>query len=163
MTDLHTKTIDKMFEFNLWANIEVIEFCRGLDDEQLSFEVTGAYGGIRSFLGHIIRAENYYISRLTGSPLWDDDLNWDNLSLDTLLERAKLSGQKLIDVASKCDPNTQHEAQNQGNPFSYFNWTVLAQAFSHGVEHRTHIKVLLTHLGVEHHDLSLWDFVELRP
>jgi hypothetical protein len=36
----------------------------------------------------------------------------------------------------------------------------LAQAFSHGMEHRTHIKVLLTHLGVEHPDLSLWNFVE---
>ena len=160
MTEFHGKTIDKMFEFNLWANTELIALCRGLDDEQLSFEVDGAYGGIRSFLAHIVRAEDYYIHLLTGSRLWDNDLNWDNLSLDTILERARLSGQRLIDIASKTDPDIRHEVERQGNRRIFFNWTVLAQAFSHGMEHRTHIKVLLTHLGVEHPDLSLWNFVE---
>lgn len=160
MSERHTKTIDKMFEFNLWANTTLIELCRGLDDEQLSFEVEGAYGGIRSFLTHIVRAEGNYTFQLSGTRLWDKDLNWDNSSLDTILERAQLSGQRLIDIASKSNPDVQHDIERDGEPYTFYNWTVLAQAFSHGMEHRVHIKVLLTQLGIEHPDLSLWNYME---
>lgn len=158
MPDFHDKTIDQMFKFNLWANVELIEICRNLDDEQLSFEVAGAYGGIRSFLTHIVKAEGFYIHRLTGKTLWNDDLNWEKLSLDTLLERARISGQRLIDIAINTNPDVRHERQGQALP--YYNWTVLVQAVYHGIEHRIHIKVLLSHLGVEHPDLSVWEFTD---
>ena len=159
MTEFHGNTIDKMFEFNRWANIELIKICQSLNDEQLSFEVDGAYGGIRSFLAHIVGAEGFYIYRLTGSKFWDDDLNWDDLPLATLLERARLSGQQLIDIASNTNPDVRHESERQGQAYIFHNWTVLVQAILHGVEHRTPIKVLLTHLGIEHSDLAVWDYM----
>lgn len=155
-------TLDKMFEYNLWANLTVMEICRELSDEQLSFEVAGAYGGIRHFLRHIVTAETYYVFRMTGTALWDDDLNWDNLPVATILERAQVSGQSLIDIASKVDPTGSHQGiddDNDNTPFTYYNWTLLTQALMHGVEHRTHVKVLLTHLGIPHGDLSAWDYV----
>ncbi len=159
MTEIHSKTIDKMFEFNLWTNLEVLNICQDLDDSQLSFEVDGAFGGIRSFLTHIIRSEDYYISLLTGSRLFEDDLNWENLSIDTIRERIQLSGQRLIDIASTTDPDIPHERVLHDQPLIFHNWMVLLQAYLHGIEHRTHIKVLLTHVGIEHHDLSLWDYM----
>lgn len=160
MKDTNAIKIDKMFEYNLWANTTMINLCRQLDDEQLDFEIEGAYGGIRSFLIHIARAEGNYVKNLSGNRLWAIDMNWDNLSLDTIYERAQLSGQRLIDLASTCNPNTQHEGDRGGQPFTFYNWTVLAQAFSHGMEHRTHIKVLLTQLGIEHGDFSVWHYMD---
>lgn len=159
MTEVDSKTIDQMFAFNLWANLEVLNMCQDLDDTQLSFEVDGAYGGIRSFLTHIVDAENYYITCLTGSPLFAEDVSWENLSIDTIRERAQLTGQRLIDIASKTDPDVDHERILFGKPLTFTNWMVLLQAYLHGVEHRTHVKVLLTHLGIEHHDISLWDYM----
>ena len=81
--------------------------------------------------------------------------------MSSYLERIRLSGQRLIDIASKTNPDVRHEVEVRGDPYTFFNWTVLAQAFGHGMEHRTHIKVLLTQLGVEHPDLSLWDFTKI--
>ena len=160
MTDNHSKTIDKMFEYNLWANTKLIELCMDLDDEQLSLEVDGAYGGIRAFLSHIVSAEGYYISLLSGTSFWDENLNWDNLPLETISERAKQSGQKLIEIASKSDPDTEHQNRTADKPFTFYNWTVLAQAMTHAIEHRAHVKVLLTHLGIDHPDLSLWYYMQ---
>lgn len=160
MTDIHGKTLDKMFEYNLWANTTLIKICSNLDDEQLEFEIEGAYGGIRKFLIHIVQAEGGYIRRMTGSEFWDADLKWDNLPLDTIRERAFLSGQKLIDIASKTNPDTQHEREFDGKSYKFFNWTVLAQAITHAMEHRVHVKVLLTQLGIEHTDLSLWNYMQ---
>ena len=171
MTDFSAKSIDKMFEYNLWANTTIIKLCQQLDDEQLAFEIDGAHGGIRQFLAHMIFAESYYIWTLTGTSFWEDNFNlakvpreWVELPLETLLDRAQLTGNKLIEVASKTNPDVRHDATpDDATPFPYdftfFNWSILAQAVSHGVEHRTHIKVLLSQLGIEHIDFSVWSYM----
>ena len=151
--------IDKMFEFNLWANTQLIELCSGLVEEQLEMEIEGVRGPVKPTLIHLIRAEGYYLSRLSGSQPWEDNLDWDEVSMNTLLEMARLSGQQLIAIASKTDPEIRHEVERLGQPYQFFNWTVLLQALYHGIEHRTQIKILLTQLGVEHPDLSAWDFM----
>jgi uncharacterized damage-inducible protein DinB len=160
MPEFQHDTIDKMFEFNLWTNIELIKVCQPLDDEQLAFEVDGAYGGIRSFLKHIVMAEGFYITQLTGTKFWDGDLDWENLPLDIILERARLSGQRLIEIAKNTNPNAPQERKRQWQPQPFFNWTLLIQAICHGVEHRTHVKVLLSHLDIEHPVLDVWEFTE---
>ncbi len=152
--------IDRLFEFNLWANIQLIELCQELTNEQLEAETDGVYGRIRPTLVHIVRAEGGYLRRLTGSRPWDDDRTWDSLTLEELREKAQLSGSRLLAVASDVDPERRHTVTFQGQPFHYFNWTILLQALYHGIEHRTQIKVLLSRLGLEHPDLSPWDFVE---
>ena len=156
----HIMLIGKMFKYNLWANVQMIELCGGLRDEQLTMEAEGIFGRIKPLLIHIIQAEGGYLNRLTGSRPWADDLNWDNMSFSNLLEKAQLSGRQLIETAAKVDPEIRHEVDLQGNPFHFFNWTVLLQALYHGIEHRTQLKVLLTKLGVAHPDFSVWDYTE---
>ncbi len=152
--------IDKLFEYNLWANTQLIELCQGLTDEQLEVEAKGVYGRIHPTLVHLIRAEGGYLNRMTGKRPFADDLEWANMPMSTLLEMAHLSGNQLIAVAGKVDPAKRHEIELQGRPFHFFNWTVLLQALYHGIEHRTQVKVLLTELGVEHPELAAWDYVE---
>jgi len=151
--------IDKMFEYNLWANTQLVELCSQLVDAQLEAEVEGGFGQIHPTLVHIISAEGNYLNRLTGSPPWEEGLEWDNMPMSELLAKAKLSGNQLVAIASKANPATRHEIELQGNPYHFFNWTVLLQAVYHGIEHRTQIKILLTQLGVEHPELAAWDYV----
>ena len=148
--------IDKMFEYNLWANSELIKLSGTLSDEQLAAEVEGVYGSIQPTLVHIIAAEGRYLRRLTGTQLWGNDVDWRNLSLDELLEMAQQSGSGLIAAASAVDPAVRHD-DGSGH---FYNWTVVLQALYHGIEHRTQIKHILTHLGVEHPELAGWDFGE---
>ena len=152
--------IDKMFEYNLWANTQLIELCSSLVDAQLEAETEGVFGRIQPTLVHIIRAEGGYLNRVTGARPWADDLDWDNMPMHELLAKAQLSGSQLIAIASKADPTIRHDIELQGKPYHFFNWTVLLQALYHGIEHRTQIKILLTQLGVEHPELAAWDYME---
>jgi uncharacterized damage-inducible protein DinB len=155
-----TNLIDKMFEFNLWANSELITFCSQLTDEQLAVEVQGVFGGIHSTFVHLIRAEGNYLNRVTGSRPWEDEPDWENISISELLALAQLSGAQLVATASKADPTVRHDVERRGEQYHFFNWTVLSQAFYHGIEHRTQIKFLLSKLGLEHPELSVWDFTD---
>ena len=152
--------IDKMFEYNLWAKTQLIELCSDLVDEQLETEVEGVFGQIHPTLVHIIRAEGGYLNRVTGSRPWEDDLEWDDMPMGDLLAKAQLSGKLLIDIAAKANPGTHHEIELRGEPYHFYNWTVLLQALYHGIEHRTQIKYLLTQLGVPHPELAAWDYME---
>ena len=60
------ETLTKMFEHNLYANLAVIDICKGLTDEQLAFETDGGFGAIKPTLAHLVRAEGGYIRRLSG-------------------------------------------------------------------------------------------------
>ena len=160
MQNDQVNTIDKMFEFNLWANKQLIEFCGDLTDDQLIVEIDGVFGRIHPTLVHILRAEGNYLKRITGSRPWGEDLDWENMPMNELLGKAQLSGDQFIKIASKTDPAVRHDVELRGETFSFFNWTVLLQALYHGIEHRTQIKFLLTHLGIEHPELSAWDYVD---
>ena len=160
MADNQINVLDKQFEYNLWANTQLIKLCSQLIPDQLDIEVEGVFGRIHPTLVHLIRAEGGYLNRLTGTRPWADDLDWESMTINDLLEKAQLSGRQLADIASKADPSVRHDVDFEGKPFYFFNWSVILQALYHGIEHRTQIKILLTQLGVEHPDLAAWDYME---
>lgn len=153
-----TNPLSRLFAFNLWANTELIKICMTLTETQLEAEAIGVYGRLRETFVHLIRSEGGYIHHLTKSRPWPDDFDWDNVSIKTLLEQAKLSGNELLRLATAVDPSIEHIVQRPDGNVTFYNWTVLGQALYHGVEHRTQIKILLTQLGVEHADLDVWDY-----
>ena len=150
----------KMFEYNVWANVRLIKLCGELTDDQLTITVDGCYGRIRPTLAHLVESEWGYVGRLTGSAQWRAEFDWEKLSLAELAAKAGESGAKLVEIADQVDIELQHEVEHEGRPFYFFNWSVLLQAIYHGIEHRTQIKILLTQLGVEHPELSSWDYME---
>lgn len=151
-------TLEKMFAYNLWANTQIIGICGQLSEAQLEMEVMGVYGRIHNTLVHLIRAEGGYIHHLTQKRPWANDFDWENASMATLLAQATLSGQQLMALATTVEPAIAHHVQRPDGERTFYNWTVLGQAFYHGVEHRTQIKILLTQLGVAHPDLDVWDY-----
>ncbi|MEM9775192.1 MAG: DinB family protein [Chloroflexota bacterium] len=150
--------IDKFYEYNLWANTEMLKFCSSLTEEQLQTELAGTPGTIRQTLEHLVSSEGVYVMHATGSRPWPEDIDWESKSIDELLEMVKLSGSKLLEVASQVDPHTRHDRILDDGPYHFFSWTSLIQAIYHGIEHRTQIKVMLTKIGVEHPELASWEF-----
>lgn len=151
---------DKLFEYNLWANLYVIGLCQELSEEQLGVELKGVFGRIKPTITHILQGEGGYIRRLTGVRPWAEDLDWDGMSMGELLDMAKISSNRLLEIASQVEPDTPHAVEFQGTAFTFFSWTVALQALYHGIEHRTQIKLLLTELGIEHNDLSIWEYTD---
>lgn len=155
-----TSLIDKQFEANLLANVELITLCATLDETQLEVEVDGVYGRIHSTIAHIIEGEGNYLRDLIGKNPWPDDLDWDSLSFAELLDMAKQSGAALREAANRTDPDTQYEYRDEKETAVFKAWTVINQAIHHGIEHRTQIMILLTKLGVPHPGQSVWGFAQ---
>lgn len=150
--------IEKQFEANLWANIELIRLCATLNEEQLNVEAEGVYGRIQPLIAHVISAEGSYLRNLGGHNPWAGITDWESLSFDRLLEMATQSGRALREAATQIDPNQCIDYEDHEESATYTAWTVVSQAILHGIEHRTQIKVLLTKLGVEHSGLSVWEY-----
>ena len=155
-----TTFIEKQFEFNLWANREIIKLCATLDESQLAVEVPGVYGRIQPTIAHIVDGEGTYLCDLGGDAVWSDDIDWDALSLNQLLEMAQQSGAALLEAAKNIDPNAHCEFTENYERHDFPAWTVINQAINHGIEHRTQLRLLLTKLGVPHPGQSVWGFSE---
>lgn len=65
-----TSTLVELFRHNLWANLRLIDACRGLSDAQLdAAPAGGVFGAVRATLRHIVVNEERYLKSLLGQPL----------------------------------------------------------------------------------------------
>jgi uncharacterized damage-inducible protein DinB len=152
--------IADLFRQNEWANLTVIDACRGLTDEQLDATAVGAFGSVRETLVHFIGAEARYVRRLGGAPARDlpRDEQWTGFdaleqvvrsTAAALLERARSvagSTLELTDIADD-DPARRYHVDAT---------VVLVQALNHSTEHRSQLCTILTGLGIAPPELDGW-------
>ena len=63
---MNNNILEKLFEHNNWANLQIIQACSTLSDEQLDAEpVSATKGSIRSTLLHLVAAQQGYLRTLT--------------------------------------------------------------------------------------------------
>ena len=148
----------KIFEHNHWANLQMIQACSALSDEQLDAEPQSATkGSIRSTLLHLVSAQQGYLSLLTLPVESRIDVP---TTFAELQESASTSGEGLLalvrDEAGKL-PNTQLRTTD-----GYFvePWVVMLQVINHATEHREQISSMLSTLGVTAPDLDGWSYGE---
>lgn len=144
MSDL----IEDFYRQNEWANLRLIEVCRGLTTEQLDATAQGAFGSIRSTLTHLIGAEALNVRRLNGTPgreipsrgaVWPGFAGLEEVvrsSAIGLIERARTVGGSIVAVEEA--PGTRFEIAAN---------VLLIQAINHSTEHRGQICTILTVLG----------------
>jgi uncharacterized damage-inducible protein DinB len=136
----------RLFEHNHWANLQLIQACSALSDEQLDAEPqSAAKGSIRLTLWHLLDTQQAYLSRLIGrEPL----VHWQAPpAFAELLESAQLSGDGLLALArDQTSPSLTTTIQDDG--YAIEPWVVMVAAISHASEHREQIKSMLSALGV---------------
>lgn len=154
MSDL----ITSFYRQNEWANLELIEQCRPLTDEQLDSTVEGTFGTIRDTWEHIVRAEGAYARQLgvepttylergAGWPGWDGLIAAVKAAADALIEAAKQDSEATIRVGSEEKYDVEASV-------------VMIQAFHHGTDHRSQINTILTSLGFSPPEPSAWEWAE---
>lgn len=149
--------IADLFRQNEWANLQILELCRGLTDEQLDSTAVGTYGSIRSTLQHIVGAEGGYTFRLgtvPARPLKGDD-PWPGF--DRLVEIARANTVAFI-AAARTVTDTPIRVGSDDEPYDVEPTVILVQAFNHSTEHRSQICTILTALGVAAPELSGWEW-----
>lgn len=155
----------KIIEHNNWANLQIIQVCAALADEQLDAEPQSATAGsIRNTLHHLVSSQRGYLSLLT---LPIEARNNAPLALDELQESARSSGEGLLALAQdECGQHTKAQLRTRDGYFVE-PWVVMLQVINHATEHREQIKNMLSALGVTPPSIDGWDYGEvtqaLRP
>jgi uncharacterized damage-inducible protein DinB len=146
----------RLFEHNNWANLQIIQACSALTEEQLDAEPQRVTkGSIRQTLWHIIESQEGYLSQLIGK---ERRYNWDSsASFIELQQAASLSGEGLLALARKED-NEFLKSQFHKDGYSIEPWVVIVQAINHATEHREQIKSMLGSLGVMPPRIDGWEY-----
>jgi uncharacterized damage-inducible protein DinB len=148
--------LEKIFEHNNWANLQIIQVCLALSDEQLDAEPQSAMkGSIRLTLQHLVAAQHSYLRTLT-LPL---ELRREAFTVEfnELQESLQKSGDGLLALArgeqKPLTPQLQTRDGHLADP-----WVLMVQIINHATEHREQIKNMLSSLGVTPPDIDGWDY-----
>jgi len=157
-----TTTLRELFRHNRWANEQILEACRSLTDEQRAVTVEGTYGEVGNTLTHLVRAESFYLRLLTD---WQPPVRWEIPGpfpgIDVLLERARFTGERFVDIADGIDPGQAIDVDGDPVPAA----VILVQVINHATEHRGHVATILTQLGIQPPEVDGWSLAnaaELR-
>jgi uncharacterized damage-inducible protein DinB len=132
----------RIFEHNHWANLQLIQTCSTLSDEQLDAEPQSATkGSIRLTLRHLLDTHSQLIGR-------EPRFHWQaSPAFAELLESAQLSGEGLLALArDETSPSLTTKMQHDG--YAVEPWVLMVAAISHASEHREQITSMLSALGV---------------
>ena len=153
-----SKALADCLRYNRWANLTLIDGCRGLSDEQLDTRAAGSSRSVRELLQHAVGSELTFVLRTHGRQHEGESRHVDGMwpGLDLLREVAAASGNELIAIAEGLDENEVVALGYQGKTYEYPKSFFLLHAIEHGVEHRTEIKVTLALVGIDTPDLDGW-------
>lgn len=157
----------KLFEHNNWANLQIIQACAVLRDEQLDAEPDSTTkGSIRTTLQHLVSSQQNYWTQLAGV---EPPFNWQAPpDFAALQEAATITGEGLLALAG--DKSGKMETTFQHDGYVITPWVVMVQAINHATEHREQIKSMLSAFGVTPPRIDGWMYgrltnalIELNP
>jgi len=150
--------LEKLFEHNNWANLQIIQACSTLSDEQLDAEPQSATkGSIRQTLTHLVSSQHGYLSLLT---LPVDARRRISPAFAELQESASISGEGLLALARDESSKPLKTQLQTTDGFFVEPWVVMVQVINHATEHREQICSMLSALGVTPPDLDGWSYGE---
>jgi uncharacterized damage-inducible protein DinB len=157
--------LSHLFEHNAWANDRLLEFCEGLDGDQLAGGAVGTYGRLDDTLVHILAAESRYIWRLTGEEPRSRLKEGERPPVGEIRRHAAEVGRRWQELLRPADEpwlEGTFEAEYRGEKTLMHRSVVLSQMLHHGNDHRAHCCVVITQLGLEPPDLSAWAHGEVK-
>jgi uncharacterized damage-inducible protein DinB len=148
--------LGRIFEHNHWANLQIIQACSTLSDEQLDAEpISAVKGSIRLTLLHLIESQDGYLSQLIGI---EPRFVWQAPPTVTeLQEAASITGEGLLALAVD-ETGTYLKNKFQRDGYTIEPWVVMLQAINHATEHREQIKSMLSALGVTPPRVDGWAY-----
>jgi uncharacterized damage-inducible protein DinB len=154
-----SKALADLLRYNRWANLSLIDACRGLSAEQLDARTRQSARSVRDLLSHIVGSELTFALRTKGRQNEGESRQVDTWpGFAVLREVAASSGDALVAIASGLDEDELVRLPYQGTTYEYPKSFFLLHAIEHGVEHRTEIKATLALVGVETPDLDGWSY-----
>ena len=150
-----------MLRYNRWANLTLLEACRGLTGAQLDAVTPGVSGSVRELLLHIVGGEQTFVLRTQGRQHEGEPNRGSQwIGIDDLITIATRAGNELIAIAEELDEGSTVDLAWQGKAFRFPQQFFLVHAVAHGAEHRTEVKIALAQQGVPTPDLDGWQYAD---
>ena len=148
--------LPNFFQYNLWANLRLLDACTQLSDAQLDTTTKGTFGSVRETLMHLFAAEEGYVRDITGTAPTPGLKEFSTFAgFDELRRRAERSGNELITVAQQGNlSQILHLPEDYDAPVII----VLIQALNHAIDHRSQIATLLSQQDIEPPRLDGWGY-----
>ncbi len=154
-----TSVLTTLFAHNVWANLKLLDFCEKLTDEQLDATAIGCFGSIRDTLWHIVGGEVSYVKRVNGklppTPVSGDQFP----GFAALKDAASWTNDELLQLALAARKDSIVREREHGLVFVYPLASLMIQAINHATEHRAQIAAIITQLGMEPPDMSVWQYM----
>lgn len=145
----------QLIEHNNWANLQILDACAALQEEQLDFQPQSAVRGtIRETLQHLVLSQEDYASMLI---TFDHPPEREiTLTFSELREVITISGKELVALV-KSSSNGLLESQIQlSDGYRVEPWVFIVQVINHATEHREQIKSIMTALEIEPPRIDGW-------
>jgi uncharacterized damage-inducible protein DinB len=148
-----------VFRYNRWANLELLDACRGVDEATLDEHLPGISGSVRVLLTHIAGGQQTFVLRTRGRQ-HEGELSRNSAwpGFDAIAEIMTASSDELITIAETLDVDSAVDLPYLGKSYQFPKSFFLVHAIEHGVEHRTEIKVALAQHGIPAPDLDGWSW-----
>lgn len=155
-------TLTTMFRHHVWANLNLLEVCATLTDEQWNATIVGGFGSLHDTWQHIATAEQSYVSRIsTGLPRRRPE-DAPPLTMAELRESLQTTGSTLIVWAPRVQADDMVPIDWDGTMRDVPKTILLTQAINHATEHRAQIMAILTQLGIQPPELDAWGYFDAR-
>ena len=147
------------FAHHVWATTRLIDACLALSTKELATAVPGTYGSIIETMRHLVGGDSDYLSIMTGdrAQLIETE-HMDLPELRVAMENDGVLWSGLL--AHDLDPNAVVKEIDADDGYERDATTGirLAQALTHGTDHRSQICTALTALGVEPPGIDAWTY-----
>jgi len=149
------------FRHNAWATGRLLEFCGRLTPEQLQVTPAGTYGTILATLNHIISSDAGYLPKpKITRPDWaggDDEISDFSALMARVDETAALWERYIADPLA-----SDHNLSLDAGAYEAAAFVPIVQALHHGNAHREQVCAIVTALGFEPPDISVWAYAEAK-
>lgn len=143
--------VNKLFNYNRWANSRLIESAATLTEEELGRQMGGSFPSVLGTLGHLYAAEWVWLERLRGVSPPGLPPSDGVPTLPVLKERWDVveEGQKTF-VESLTDDQMEEKVRYRnvkGEPWSYVMSDLLVHIVNHSTYHRGQVATMFRQLG----------------
>ena len=145
----------RLIGHNNWANLQILDACEKLTEEQLNFQPqTPVHGTIRETLQHLVLSQEDYLAILT---TFDHPPAQKGMpQLPELHEIAIQSGKSLVSLIQDSSNDSLQSPIQVSDGYKIEPWVILVQVVNHATEHREQIKSLISTLGLEPPRIDGW-------
>jgi uncharacterized damage-inducible protein DinB len=156
-------TMIEFFQYNHWANQELMGICKNLSDEIIASNIPGSYGSIRDTFAHILKAEISFLKRIHGV-YPEPDFKWEeNPSMSQMMAYETILNESLLDTLQRVPATQNVHEEGNGWTFDYQARLIFMSVVYHGIAHRTDITTVLNNKDISLPELDVWGYQSAYP